>query len=331
MSFIEQKEIELLSNIINKKGNAKNLFLNYLSNLSYEEINTEPNLKFINNIIELKKSDLNLDMIKEEDIVKSTDYPINVLKDINLKEYLVLFTKMNTENIINVTDNIIENQSMYNKTLLSMNDIKILDNRVIDIIKKASDFNINLFNNEISEKIINLMDISYVLDMDNSSEQDVFNFYENLKVLCDNNLEINVINYHSDPLFIKLINGLKINQEYLDDFEKRYEHKINYEECQHFILKTFFKYSEYILVEMKLMNEVIEDSFNIKNKNLSDEINGKIFINNVNKINEYYDRHKNIELFQKASLPFVAMIEKKILNDNIKNDLPISTAKPKRL
>ena len=106
MSFIEQKEIELLSNIINKKGNAKNLFLNYLSNLSYEEINTEPNLKFINNIIELKKSDLNLDMIKEEDIVKSTDYPINVLKDINLKEYLVLFTKMNTENIINVTDNI---------------------------------------------------------------------------------------------------------------------------------------------------------------------------------------------------------------------------------
>lgn len=331
MSFIEQKEIELLSNIINKKGNAKNLFLNYLSNLSYEEINTEPNLKFINNIIELKKSDLNLDMIKEEDIVKSTDYPINVLKDINLKEYLVLFTKMNTENIINVTDNIIENQSIYNKTLLSMNDIKILDNRVIDIIKKASDFNINLFNNEISEKIINLMDISYVLDMDNSSEQDVFNFYENLKVLCDNNLEINVINYHSDPLFIKLINGLKINQEYLDDFEKRYEHKINYEECQHFILKTFFKYSEYILVEMKLMNEVIEDSFNIKNKNLSDEINGKIFINNVNKINEYYDRHKNIELFQKASLPFVAMIEKKILNDNIKNDLPISTAKPKRL
>ena len=330
MSLIEQREIEILSNIINKKESAKSVFLNYLSNLSEEEINIETNLKFITNIIQFKKAELNLDIINKEDIVTNPDYPVSVLKDITLTEYLVLFTKMNTENIKAITDNI-NHTSVLNKTLLCLENIKTLNPKIIDLIKKANDFNINLFNNEISEKIINLMDISYVLDMDNSSEQDVFNFYENLKVLCDNNLEINVINYHSDPLFIKLINGLKINQEYLDDFEKRYEHKINYEECQHFILKTFFKYSEYILVEMKLMNEVIEDAFNIKNKNLSDEINGKIFINNVNKINEYYDRHKNIELFQKASLPFVAMIEKKILNDNIKNDLPISTAKPKRL
>lgn len=330
MSLIEQREIEILSNIINKKENAKSVFLNYLSNLSEEEINIETNLKFITNIIQFKKAELNLDIINKKDIVTNPDYPVSVLEDINLREYLILFTKMNTENIKAITDNI-NNTPISNKTILSLENIKALTPQIIDLIKKANDFNINLFNNEISEKIINLMDISYVLDMDNSSEQDVFNFYENLKVLCDNNLEINVINYHSDPLFIKLINGLKINQEYLDDFEKRYEHKINYEECQHFILKTFFKYSEYILVEMKLMNEVIEDSFNIKNKNLSDEINGKIFINNVNKINEYYDRHKNIEIFQKASLPFVAMIEKKILNDNIKNDLAISTAKPKRL
>lgn len=330
MSSIEQREIEILSNIINKKENAKSVFLNYLSNLSEEEINIETNLKFITNIIQFKKAELNLDIINKKDIVTNPDYPVSVLEDINLREYLILFTKMNTENIKAITDNI-NNTPISNKTILSLENIKTLNPQIIDLVKKANDFNISLFNNEISEKIINLMDISYVLDMDNSSEQDVFNFYENLKVLCDNNLEINVINYHSDPLFIKLINGLKINQEYLDDFEKRYEHKINYEECQHFILKTFFKYSEYILVEMKLMNEVIEDSFNIKNKNLSDEINGKIFINNVNKINEYYDRHKNIEIFQKASLPFVAMIEKKILNDNIKNDLPISTAKPKRL
>lgn len=330
MSLIEQREIEILSNIINKKENAKSVFLNYLSNLSEEEINIETNLKFITNIIQFKKAELNLDIINKKDIVTNPDYPVSVLEDINLREYLILFTKMNTENIKAITDNI-NNTPISNKTILSLENIKTLNPQIIDLVKKANDFNISLFNNEISEKIINLMDISYVLDMDNSSEQDVFNFYENLKVLCDNNLEINVINYHSDPLFIKLINGLKINQEYLDDFEKRYEHKINYEECQHFILKTFFKYSEYILVEMKLMNEVIEDSFNIKNKNLSDEINGKIFINNVNKINEYYDRHKNIEIFQKASLPFVAMIEKKILNDNIKNDLPISTAKPKRL
>lgn len=330
MSLIEQREIEILSNIINKKENAKSVFLNYLSNLSEEEINIETNLKFITNIIQFKKAELNLDIINKKDIVTNPDYPVSVLEDINLREYLILFTKMNTENIKAITDNI-NNTPISNKTILSLENIKALTPQIIDLIKKANDFNINLFNNEISEKIINLMDISYVLDMDNSSEQDVFNFYENLKVLCDNNLEINIINYHSDPLFIKLINGLKINQEYLDDFEKRYEHKINYEECQHFILKTFFKYSEYILVEMKLMNEVIEDAFNIKNKNLSDEINGKIFINNVNKINEYYDRHKNIEIFQKASLPFVAMIEKKILNDNIKNDLPISTAKPKRL
>ncbi|HCJ8468929.1 TPA: hypothetical protein NV714_002693 [Escherichia coli] len=330
MSLIEQKEIEILSNIINKKENAKSVFLNYLSNLSEEKINIETNLKFITNIIQFKKAELNLDIINKKDIVTNPDYPVSVLEDINLREYLILFTKMNTENIKAITDNI-NNTPISNKTILSLENIKALTPQIIDLIKKANDFNITLFNNEISEKIINLMDISYVLDMDNSSEQDVFNFYENLKVLCDNNLEINVINYHSDPLFIKLINGLKINQEYLDDFEKRYEHKINYEECQHFILKTFFKYSEYILVEMKLMNEVIEDSFNIKNKNLSDEINGKIFINNVNKINEYYDRHKNIEIFQKASLPFVAMIEKKILNDNIKNDLAISTAKPKRL
>lgn len=330
MSLIEQREIEILSNIINKKENAKSVFLNYLSNLSEDEINIETNLKFITNIIQFKKAELNLDIINKKDIVTNPDYPVSVLEDINLREYLILFTKMNTENIKAITDNI-NNTPISNKTILSLENIKTLNPQIIDLVKKANDFNISLFNNEISEKIINLMDISYVLDMDNSSEQDVFNFYENLKVLCDNNLEINVINYHSDPLFIKLINGLKINQEYLDDFEKRYEHKINYEECQHFILKTFFKYSEYILVEMKLMNEVIEDSFNIKNKNLSDEINGKIFINNVNKINEYYDRHKNIEIFQKASLPFVAMIEKKILNDNIKNDLPISTAKPKRL
>lgn len=330
MSLIEQREIEILSNIINKKESAKSVFLNYLSNLSEEEINIETNLKFITNIIQFKKAELNLDIINKKDIVTNPDYPVSVLEDINLREYLILFTKMNTENIKAITDNI-NNTPISNKTILSLENIKALTPQIIDLIKKANDFNINLFNNEISEKIINLMDISYVLDMDNSSEQDVFNFYENLKVLCDNNLEINVINYHSDPLFIKLINGLKINQEYIDDFEKRYEHKINYEECQHFILKTFFKYSEYILVEMKLMNEVIEDAFNIKNKNLSDEINGKIFINNVNKINEYYDRHKNIEIFQKASLPFVAMIEKKILNDNIKNDLPISTAKPKRL
>lgn len=330
MSLIEQREIEILSNIINKKENAKSVFLNYLSNLSEEEINIETNLKFITNIIQFKKAELNLDIINKKDIVTNPDYPVSVLEDINLREYLILFTKMNTENIKAITDNI-NNTPISNKTILSLENIKALTPQIIDLIKKANDFNINLFNNEISEKIINLMDISYVLDMDNSSEQDVFNFYENLKVLCDNNLEINIINYHSDPLFIKLINGLKINQEYLDDFEKRYEHKINYEECQHFILKTFFKYSEYILVEMKLMNEVIEDAFNIKNKNLSDEINGKIFINNVNKINEYYDRHKNIEIFQKASLPFVAMIEKKILNDNIKNDLPISTTKPKRL
>lgn len=330
MSLIEQREIEILSNIINKKESAKSVFLNYLSNLSEEEINIETNLKFITNIIQFKKAELNLDIINKKDIVTNPDYPVSVLEDINLREYLILFTKMNTENIKAITDNI-NNTPISNKTILSLENIKALTPQIIDLIKKANDFNINLFNNEISEKIINLMDISYVLDMDNSSEQDVFNFYENLKVLCDNNLEINIINYHSDPLFIKLINGLKINQEYLDDFEKRYEHKINYEECQHFILKTFFKYSEYILVEMKLMNEVIEDAFNIKNKNLSDEINGKIFINNVNKINEYYDRHKNIEIFQKASLPFVAMIEKKILNDNIKNDLPISTAKPKRL
>lgn len=330
MSLIEQKEIEILSNIINKKENAKSVFLNYLSNLSEEEINIETNLKFITNIIQFKKAELNLDIINKKDIVTNPDYPVSVLEDINLREYLILFTKMNTENIQAITDNI-NNTPISNKTILSLENIKALTPQIIDLIKKANDFNINLFNNEISEQIIILMDLPYVLDMDNSTEQDVFNFYENLKVLCDNNLEINVINYHSDPLFIKLINGLKINQEYLDDFEKRYEHKINYEECQHFILKTFFKYSEYILVEMKLMNEVIEDSFNIKNKNLSDEINGKIFINNVNKINEYYDRHKNIEIFQKASLPFVAMIEKKILNDNIKNDLPISTAKPKRL
>lgn len=330
MSLIEQKEIEILSNIINKKENAKSLLLNYLSNLSEEKINSDANLKFITNIIQFKKDELNLDIINKKDIGSNPDYPVNILKDITLREYLVLFTKMNTENIKAITDNI-NDTPIFDKTILSLGDIKRLTPQLINVVKKANDFNINLFNNEISEKIINLMDISYVLDMDNSSEQDVFNFYENLKVLCDNNLEINVINYHSDPLFIKLINGLKINQEYLDDFEKRYEHKINYEECQHFILKTFFKYSEYILVEMKLMNEVIEDSFNIKNKNLSNEINGKIFINNVNKINEYYDRHKNIEIFQKASLPFVAMIEKKILNDNIKNDLAISTAKPKRL
>lgn len=330
MSLIEQKEIEILSNIINKKENAKSVFLNYLSNLSEEEINIETNLKFITNIIQFKKAELNLDIINKKDIVTNPDYPVSVLEDINLREYLILFTKMNTENIKAITDNI-NNTPISNKTILSLENIKTLNPKIINLIKKANDFNISLFNNEISEQIIILMDLPYVLDMDNSTEQDVFNFYENLKVLCDNNLEINVINYHSDPLFIKLINGLKINQEYLDDFEKRYEHKINYEECQHFILKTFFKYSEYILVEMKLMNEVIEDAFNIKNKNLSDEINGKIFINNVNKINEYYDRHKNIEIFQKASLPFVAMIEKKILNDNIKNDLPISTAKPKRL
>lgn len=330
MSLIEQKEIEILSNIINKKENAKNIFLGYLSNLSEEEINSDANLKFITNIIQFKKAELNLDIINKKDIGSNPDYPVKVLKDITLREYLVLFTKMNTENIKAITDNI-NDTPILDKTILSLGDIKRLTPQLINLVKKANDFNINLFNNEISEKIINLMDISYVLDMDNSSEQDVFNFYENLKVLCDNNLEINVINYHSDPLFIKLINGLKINQEYLDDFEKRYEHKINYEECQHFILKTFFNYSEYILVDMKLMNEVMEDAFNIKNKKISDEINFETFINNLNKIKKEYNKHKKYEIFEKASLPFIAIIEKKILNNNINSDLQILTTKPKRL
>lgn len=330
MSLIEQREIEILSNIINKKENAKSVFLNYLSNLSEEEINIETNLKFITNIIQFKKAELNLDIINKKDIVTNPDYPVSVLEDINLREYLILFTKMNTENIKAITENI-NNTPISNKTILSLENIKTLNPKIIDLVKKANDFNINLFNNEISEQIIILMDMPYVLDMHNSSEQDVFNFYENLKVLCDNNLEINVINYHSDPLFIRLINGLKINQEYLDDFEKRYEHKINYDECQHFILKTFFNYSEYILVDMKLMNEVMEDAFNIKNKKLADEINFNIFIDNLNKINKDYGKHKKYDIFQQASLPFVALIEKKILNDNINNDLPTSTTKPKRL
>jgi len=330
MLFIGKKETEIFSNIINKKENAKNIFLGYLSNLSEEEINSDANLKFITNIIQFKKAELNLDIINKKDIGSNPDYPVNVLKDITLREYLVLFTKMNTENIKAITDNI-NDTPILDKTILSLGDIKRLTPQLINLVKKANDFNINLFNNEISEQIIILMDMPYVLDKNNSSEQDIFNFYENLKILCDNNLEINVINYHSDPLFIRLINSLNINKEYLNDFEKRYEHKINYEECQHFILKTFFNYSEYILVDMKLMNEVMEDAFNIKNEKIPEEINFETFINNLNKIKKEYNKHKKYEIFEQASLPFIAIIEKKILNNNINSDSPISTKKPKRL
>ena len=330
MLFIGKKETEIFSNIINKKENAKNIFLGYLSNLSEEEINSDANLKFITNIIQFKKAELNLDIINKKDIGSNPDYPVNVLKDITLREYLVLFTKMNTENIKAITDNI-NDTPILDKTILSLGDIKRLTPQLINLVKKANDFNINLFNNEISEQIIILMDMPYVLDNNNSSEQDIFNFYENLKVLCDNNLEINVINYHSDPLFIKLINSLKINKEYLNDFEKRYEHKINYGECQHFILKTFFNYSEYILVDMKLMNEVMEDAFNIKNEKIPEEINFETFINNLNKIKKEYSKHKKYEIFEQASLPFIALIEKKILNNNINSDLQVLTKKPKRL